>query len=1142
MTASGPRVLLALVAAATAPAGPEWLRGYRTTLSGVTMSYHSPYPDISSALLVRATDGTMSIEWETEPVPAEAGGRPATFVWLAGLATGKGAHRFDLAVDGKPALSFRTSADSSRKEWQETGAGGVSLSFKTLMVDQFDELFGLMRLEVPATLLSPGRPLRLLVTGEKAGSNDWFMVFRDDLRRDVWAQSEQALIRKGGRLFQVVRVEISHLAPPGKAVVSCGEAEKVHLDLKLGYNALEFLVPAVEEERQIAVQVAMEDGAVLKGSLLLKPVVPREIWLLPHSHVDIGYSDLQTVVEKNQWRYNREAVALAEKTAGYPEGARFKWNFEQAWVVETYFNRAGEADKAAFLEAIRNGSIGLQATLAGVLTGLCHPEELIHLTDFSRRLGALAGTAVDSAMVTDIPSQSWSLVPALALAGVKYVSSGPNYMPSLADGGDRIGWALKTWGDRPFYWLSPSGREKILFWMAGRGYSWFHGLNMGSLPKAPRYRILEYMNELAGKGYPYSMVQVRYTIGGDNGPPDPDLADYVRKWNEEYHSPKIVIATASEMFREFERRHGGALPLVRGDFTGYWEDGAASTAAETALNRASAGRLVQAETLWSVRGKDAFPDGRFAEAWRQVVLFSEHTWGASDSISNPDGENARAQWDYKKAFATEAERMSKELLAEAAKRSFGAALAADREAIDIVNTCSWERTDLVTVPAAMSGAGDMVRDGEGRDVPSQRLRTGELAFLASAVPGFGAKRYVVSSGPAAAMGRAGVKGRAFGSPLARGLYLRASTAEVDPRVKPGAPAAVNGNEVGNGKISAGIGPDTGAVTSLRWADGPARELVDRDLAPGLGHYLYVPGTDPKTARTVSTVKVRPGEKGPLVASLIVESDAPGAKGLVREFRVIAGLSRFEIVLTLDKKKVREKEGVHIAFPFDVAGGTVRVDVGSGSVRPEADQIPGACRDFFCARDSVDISNNDFGVTWTPLDAPLGEIGTITDETPGDGERRSWLKSLDPSTLLFSYAMNNYWHTNYRADQEGPVTLRYAVEPHRGADPATAKKLGAEAMTPLVPMRADAAAPVPRFPLAVEPGSFVATSLRPSADGKAWILRLLNASDRPEELRLSGEAFDRGRVFLSDLGEGELIPVAGSVNAPGFGILTLRVRK
>jgi hypothetical protein len=348
--------------------------------------------------------------------------------------------------------------------------------------------------------------------------------------------------------------------------------------------------------------------------------------------------------------------------------------------------------------------------------------------------------------------------------------------------------------------------------------------------------------------------------------------------------------------------------------------------------------------------------------------------------------------------------------------------------------------------------------------------------------------------------------------------------------------------VGNGKVTAVVGPETGAVTSLRWTDGPARELVDRDLAPGLGHYLYVPGTDPKTARTVSTVKVRPGEKGPLVASLIVESDAPGSRGLVREFRVIAGLSRFEIILTLDKEKVREKEGVHIAFPFGVPEGTVRVDVGSGSVRPEADQIAGACRDFFCARDSVDISNHDFGVTWTPLDAPLVEVGAITDETPGAGERRSWLKSLAPSNLLFSYAMNNYWHTNYKADQEGQVTLRYAVEPHRGSNTATAKKLGAEAMTPLVPMRADAASPVPRFPLAIGPGPFVATSLKPSADGKAWILRLLNASDRPEELKLSGTAFDRSLVFLSNLGEAELAPVTGPVNVPGFGILTLRINR
>ena len=1108
MTTPRPGSLLPLVAAATKPTGPDWLRGYGRKLSGADLTYHSPYPDISSALISRASDGSMAVEWETEPVPADWAGGPATFVWLAGHATGKGGHRFDLTVDGRTALSFRTSADPSRRDWREAGASGIALSFQTIMVDQFDELFGFMWLEVPAALIRPGRPVKVRVTGEAAGSNDWFMVFRDDLRRDVWARGEQALVRKeGGRLFQIVRVEVSHLAPPAGALISC-RGETARLELKLGYNALEFLIPAVEREGRVAIEVAFDDGSVRRGELAVKPVIPREIWLLPHSHVDIGYSDLQPVVEKNHWRYYREAIGLAEKTAGYPEGARFKWNTEQAWAVETYFRQAPDDEKAAFLEAVRRGWIGLQATLAGVLTGLCHPEELFHLTRFARDLGPLAGRPVDSVMVTDIPSQSWSLVPALALAGIKYVSSGPNYMPSLFDGGDRVGWALKTWGDRPFYWLSPSGQERVLFWMAGRGYSWFHGLNMGSLAKAPAYRIFEYMEELEAKGYPYGMVQVRYTVGGDNGPPDPELPDCVRRWNEKYASPRIIIATASEMFAEFERRYGGSIPEVRGDFTGYWEDGAASTARETAAARVAAGRLVQAEALWSIRGRGGFPGGRDDEAWRQVVLFSEHTWGASDSVSDPDGDGPRAQWEYKKAFADEAERLSGRLLGEAADGPDRSPGVEDAFAFDVVNTCSWDRTDLVVLPAGLSGGGELVRDASGVIVPSQRLGDGRLAFLATGVPGFGAKRYVVGQGGGGS----------------------------------GGSARCGSDEIHSYKIRAAVEPATGAVGSLRWKEGQGRELVDGREWPGLAHYLYVPGLDPRTARTVSGVRIRPGETGPLVASLIVESEAPGARSLCREYRVVDGLARLEIAVTVDKEKVRDKESVHLAFPFAVPNGTVRVDAGWGFVRPGADQIPGACRDFFCARDSVDISDRDWGLTWTSLDAPLVEIGGLTDETPRRGERRAWLEELTPSANVFSYAMNNYWHTNYKADQAGKVVLRYVVAPHRGADTAAVKRLGLEAAAPLIPIRADVGAPSPLFPLAVANPEVVATRLRPSADGRSWLLRLFNASSRPQKLVLRGEALDRGRVFAGDVDGNPGPRLSAPVDMPAFGILTLVIKR
>jgi hypothetical protein len=395
-------------------------------------------------------------------------------------------------------------------------------------------------------------------------------------------------------------------------------------------------------------------------------------------------------------------------------------------------------------------------------------------------------------------------------------------------------------------------------------------------------------------------------------------------------------------------------------------------------------------------------------------------------------------------------------------------------------------------------------------VTSQRLRTGELAFVASGVPGFGAKRYVI----------------------------------VEGRLKAKSAARSGTCEVGNGRITAVIDPISGSVKSLCWKDGlsPALELVDRARQPGLAHYLYVAGLDPKTAESVSAVKIVAGETGPLVSSLIAESGAPGTRGLVREYRIVDGILRLDVAVTIDKEKVRDKEGVHIAFPFAVPGGSARVDVGWGFVRPEADQIAGACKDFFCARDSVDISNGGMGVTWISLDAPLVEIGAITDETPRQSERREWLKELAPSTLLFSYAMNNYWHTNYKADQEGPVTLRYAVAPHAGSDVAAAKKLGLEAAAPLIPVAAEPASPVPAFPLVVTTATFVATSLRPLADGKGWLLRLLNVSDRPEALILSGPPFERGRVFLSDISGTEGPLVSGPLEAPSFGIVTLLIHK
>ena len=242
-----------------------------------------------------------------------------------------------------------------------------------------------------------------------------------------------------------------------------------------------------------------------------------------HSHNDIGYTDVQPEVEKKQWENLDRAIAIADSTKDFPPGSRMKWCTEVMWAVESYYDKASPEKKAAFREAVKTGRLELNGLFANELTSLCGPEELDRLLEAGRRISGECGVNLTSAMITDIPGWSWAIVPALANSGVKYFSIGTNR-------GDRIGNILEAWGDKPFYWVSPSGEEKVLCWIHGEGYSLFHtGLAYTSIRKRLQEDLVfGYMAKLAEKKYPYEEVMLRYNIGSDNGPVDETLPQAVQ--------------------------------------------------------------------------------------------------------------------------------------------------------------------------------------------------------------------------------------------------------------------------------------------------------------------------------------------------------------------------------------------------------------------------------------------------------------------------------------------------------------------------------------------------------------------------------------------------------------------------------------
>ena len=1045
--------------------------GYRSSVDGQVLSYHSSHPDADKALLVRANREVHSITWETDTLVNPGTDPMYHLVWLAGLdRAGWGenavAHTFRLFINGVPWFTFKNYKDSTAEHWSVAGTGGSNLSFRSQMADKFNDLFGYMFLDLPKKGFRPGAPLRLQVESEDEGSAEWYMTFEYRFNFTPRLRAEPAIIRRQNRAFQTLRLSLDNLRPGRILEIIASGEHIVKKPLNVGANIYMIPIGAVDSEETIPVQFNVDGHSVDRTDVPIQPVTKRLIYLLSYSHNDIGYSDLQTVVERKQWNNIGAALKLIGETRDYPADARYKWNLEGLFPVEGYLRQASPERRAEFIEAVRAGSLGLNALYANMLTGLANAVEMSHFTDYARRFSREYSIPITTAVESDVPGFTWGMVPALAQSGVRYFASAPN-------SSDRIGYALEQWGDKPFYWTSQSGDEKLLMWVAGASYASFHE---GELSKLGDEKILKLTRKLDENAYPYEIFQLPYTLG-DNGPPDASLSRFVKDWNERYISPKLIIATHEQMFRDFETRYGSTLPSLKGDFTPYWEDGAASTAFETALNRHSVDRLIQGEAVWSMSAPGGFPAREYDSAWRGVVLYDEHTWGASNSISEPDDSMVTGQWKIKQRFALEADTLSRRLLDKALSPLSEAPLPGRLKkpietSFDIYNTNSWRRTDVVLLSPGQSAAGDRVFDERRRPVPSQRLSTGELAVLAESIPPLSLKRYFIGKG----------KG------LSRGNV------------------EVSANSLSNGLLSLTVNPHTGSIENLRWTK---KQLVDSSKGLGLNEYLYVPGTNPDSARHVTKVSVKIKEHGPLFGSLLIEADAPGCDRYRAEMRLFSGISRIDIIDTLLKRGVREKEGVHIAFPFNLPEGRIRYDVANGLVRPGADQLAGSCKNFLSVQGYVDVSNDEYGVTWVTADAPMIELGSITAELP-------WLRSINPSPIVYSYVMNNYWHTNYKADQPGLVSFRYSILPHGEFKGEDALRFEIERRQPLVVTEADRSGRPSASLFSVYPPEVLALSVKPIEGERAWLLYLSNPSGRKQNVAVRSPRAIPIAVHASDI--------------------------
>lgn len=953
------------------------------------------------------------------------------------------------------------------------------------------------RLEISATEGSWALwdALRFIVPeGVKAGE-----PFPRTLIRSV--KQQQLLLRSEGILLNPVEVEILHTGKADDAILKVDGIEYKKMNLLPGVQLREVGVPYRETGGEVKLELESDGKLLARRTFWMEPVRQWELHLIHQTHLDIGFTHTQEEVLEMQTGYLHQALELIEETKDYPEEARFRWHPEGMWAIDEFLSGAGATTRSRFLDAVRDQSIHLDAFYVHLLSGLATGEELIELMqpakDFQERYRVPVRTAIGS----DIPGYSWGLVPAMASQGIKFFNMAPNNNHRLGH--------LYHWADRPFYWVGPDGYSKVLTWMASHAYIYFWDAAEG-LGKTGRY--LDYLNEIE---FPYEIAMLRYEIGGDNGHPDPSLPEKVKAWNEKYAVPRIIISTNSMLYDAFTERYHNQVPEVSGDLTPYWEDGATSTAADLGLSRRAGERLVRSRVLESMIKPGVISPALADSAWNGIIMYDEHTWGAWCSISDPFAPFTVSQEKYKRQFALDADSLSRKLEKTVLDQvsHFGSGV------VDVYNTNSWIRSGLVLLSQASSAKGDRVTDVNGQPVESQRLSSGELAFLAEKIPPFGSRRFRVGEG--------------------------------EPMEPEGMTVSESG--ISNSLVSLHIDPVSGCINSIMLKD-PGHEFVS-DTGGYLNNYLYMEGRETgKGLRSFEgPVSVSIEDAGPLVATLRIESGAPGCSILVRRIRMHAGSPVIEVFNELEKLRVMEPEGVYFTFPLSVPGGRIHIDIPWGVIVPETSQLPGANRNYYPVQRWLDISNEKCGLTWVTVDAPMVTFepfpvvgkgrgdSQIMAEFSRDGVREWWLKSTNPGASFNSWVMSNHWEVNYKAYQEGRAEFHYALIPHGGGYSGFwSERKGREICQPLVTVEADRDTEPAVLPFTVKGDRILATSLKPDKTGDGFLLRLYN----PGPVKAVAEVTARNKSKLtvySCTPSGDPRSEAGSrIELPGYGVTTLRI--
>jgi len=787
------------------------------------------------------------------------------------------------------------------------------------------------------------------------------------------------------------------------------------------------------------------------------------VYLIHHSHTDIGYTQMQSRIARFHADFLDQAIGISRRIReGDPCLGGFKWTNECFWSIEEWLKANGRGRVGELVECIREGSIGLTATYL-------HFNELIDEALLRAAVGRAASFAreheleLDTAIAADINGFSWGYADVLREAGIDNLLTSVHSHHGLAPFGKR---------QYPFFWETPGGGE-IFVWSgehynlgnalglapgAGLTYGFRDDWNppmrlMDNYPVAAA-RLPRYLCQLECDGYPYdfTLLQVSGAMT-DNAPPSAEIIRFVHQWNERHgESIRIVMATPSEFCR-LAREKAGPLPRHRGDWPDWWSDGFAGNPNEVRLAREGMrlGRWVKA--LADSR-KLELPREDMARLEQKLLLFTEHTFNHSDSMESPWSLIAKGISGCKNAMASAAYEAAMNacdtLFATLGEQPNEGPTPGERLVYKAINALERPVTDIASFYLEKRDFGlwqiepviRNLRSGEAVAYEQQDAPRGCVFNVELTLDAGEEATFELLSGTGAIRS------------MRRNYTEESAQDDVEETSGSSAPEEIS---AGSSRIETPFllmeFGETGEIVSLiDKRSGLSLLDPDRIHAPFTPVYEVTPvsapcGKEMSAVRRAfgrnrkgpdvrrfagEIVEARVSDPGPLQIPVEILYRVEGTEWVRLHLRVWRRLPRIDVSVRLHKKSVWEPESLYLALPFTLPGGQLWVDKPGGPLRPWHDQLPETLTDWYTLQDGYGVCTPGFGLAVATPDSPLLQLGPLEY-----GKRRVMghpdlrIETARP----YAWLMTNYWETNFEANLGGFHEFNYRLEfgPHL-ADP------------------------------------------------------------------------------------------------------------